>query len=435
MNHQSSPSCVVGPGFVAVVTTDPLGASMAGPAIRSVELARALARAGLEVRLCGPVVDALDVAGVEVWPVGEVASLPVAVDGASVIVVFAGTAAEHPWLFDTGAMVIVDSYDPELFETLERFRGAPINEQRAWVADAGRHQLEPLRRADAVMVATDRQRHFVLGQLAALGRLGSRVLAEDPRLERLVVTVPFGMPDEPPAAPTSAVSVRQGLVPDGAFVALWGGGLYDWLDPLTFVEALARCAEPVVGVFLAGPHPSPVVGHLPLVDRVRARAAELDLGERVIFVDRWVPYAERTRLATRSRRRRVPAPVPCRDRVRLPDPHPRLPVGLTPGGLHRGRRPRRADRRERRSGRWCRRATSTPLPRHSTPSPSRPRRCTTLARGESPSALRRCGGRRSRRRWWACAGDQASPPTVGCPPPVRVGIEPHCRESRPGLVR
>ena len=47
-------------------------------------------------------------------------------------------------------------------------------------------------------------------------------------------------------------------------------------------------------MFLAGPHPTPAVGEMPLVEVARRRAAELGLlGDRVAFADRWVPYDER----------------------------------------------------------------------------------------------------------------------------------------------
>ena len=47
-------------------------------------------------------------------------------------------------------------------------------------------------------------------------------------------------------------------------------------------------------MFLAGPHPTPAVGDLPLVEVARARARELGLlGQRIHFVDHWVPYADR----------------------------------------------------------------------------------------------------------------------------------------------
>ncbi len=43
-------------------------------------------------------------------------------------------------------------------------------------------------------------------------------------------------------------------------MVLWGGGLYEWLDPVTLIEAIARIDDPRVKAYLlAGPHPTPAV--------------------------------------------------------------------------------------------------------------------------------------------------------------------------------
>ena len=282
---------------VLVVSGDPVGELMAGPAIRAVELARALAAAGRDVTLAVPRAGATDLPH-EVAVVEAVSDgLRPLVAAASSVVVFAAVAAANPWLADVDAMVVVDAYDPGLLETLERRRGEPVNAQRDWVRDATTHLVEPLAFADVVLVASERQRHLVVGMLAALGRLTPRLLAEDPALDRLVRTVPFGVPAEPPEANAEhPVSGPDGLLPGVDHVALWGGGLYEWLDPLTLVEAVAIGPSDVGAVFLAGPHPTPAVGEAPLVERARARADELGLlGRQVAFHDRWVPYAERSR--------------------------------------------------------------------------------------------------------------------------------------------
>jgi glycosyltransferase involved in cell wall biosynthesis len=138
------------------------------------------------------------------------------------------------------------------------------------------------------------KRHFVLGALAALGRVGPRTVAEDPSLDQLVRVVPFGLPEEPPPGGPSPLRGPDGPFGADDVVALWGGGLYPWLDPLTLVDAVARVDdERVVAAFLAGPHPTPAVGRMPLVDEARQRAADLGLGRRVHFVQTWVPYDER----------------------------------------------------------------------------------------------------------------------------------------------
>jgi len=281
---------------VLVLSGDPVGPTMAGPAIRAVELAGVLARAGHPVTLAAPAVQAGAPvpAGVAAVATSGVRLVEVVAD-ADVVVVFAPVLADHLWLGDLGVPLVVDAYDPGLLETLEARRGQAPNAQRDWVADAARHLTAPLAVADVVLVASDRQRHLVLGVLAGAGRLGPRVVAEDPGLDSLVRVVPSGVADEPPPSGPSPLRAPEGPFAADAFVALWGGGLYAWLDPVTLVEAVAAAGDERVGAaFLSGPHPTPAVGELPLVEVARRRAAELGLlGRRVHFVDRWVPYAER----------------------------------------------------------------------------------------------------------------------------------------------
>ena len=280
---------------VVVVSGDPVGPVMAGPAIRAVELARVLRGAGHPVVLAAPTGSVVAPAGPEVRPWSGRRELAAALVDADVAVVFAPIVADHPWMGELGIPLVVDAYDPGLLETLERRRGEPLNAQRDWVVAASHHLVDALARADVVLVASDRQRHLVLGALATLGRLGPRVVAEDPALDSLVRTVPFGVSDAPAPAGPSPLRGPDGPFAPEAFVALWGGGLYPWLDPVALVEAVSRTADPRVGAaFLAGRHPTPAVGETPLVAVARRRAEELGLlGERVVFVDRWVPYAER----------------------------------------------------------------------------------------------------------------------------------------------
>jgi glycosyltransferase involved in cell wall biosynthesis len=280
---------------VVFICADLVGELMAGPAIRTVELAAATAAAGHHVLVAAPVGSQLKGRGVELLEWDDVDSLHSIVVDADAIVVFAPVLADHLWLGALGIPLVVDAYDPGLLETLEQRRGEPFNAQRTWVADAGRHLVEPLRCADVVLVANERQRHLVLGILAANGRLGSRVTAEDPTLERFILTVPFGLPAEPPDGDVGALRSPRGSFDGDAFIAYWGGGLYAWLDPLTLIDAVERTRDQrIAAAFLAGPHPTPVVGELPMVDIARRHVDDLDLNGRVRFIDHWVPYHDRS---------------------------------------------------------------------------------------------------------------------------------------------
>jgi glycosyltransferase involved in cell wall biosynthesis len=196
-------------------------------------------------------------------------------------------------------MVVADAYDPVLFEVLELSAARGDPDAEAVVGDALVRMTTPLARADALLCASARQRHLLLGMLAALGRVNPRTYRGDPNLDRLLAVVPFGLPAEPPDGGGEHPLRGPGgpFGPDD-FILLWGGGLYDWLDPLTLVEAIARIDDPSVkACFLAGPHPTPAVPTMAMRGRTEARALALGLtrgpGRRVVFTDRWVPYDER----------------------------------------------------------------------------------------------------------------------------------------------
>ena len=69
---------------------------------------------------------------------------------------------------------------------------------------------------------------------------------------------------------------EDGPFDEGDFVLLWGGGLYQWLDPVTLVEGVAAIDDPTVKAFvLAGAHPTPAVPAMEMAARARSRAEEL----------------------------------------------------------------------------------------------------------------------------------------------------------------
>ena len=81
-------------------------------------------------------------------------------------------------------------------------------------------------------------------------------------------------------------------------VLLWGGGIWDWLDPLTVIRAVATLVErreEVRLVFMGGGRPSAGDDEeMAMAARARTLAGELGVLDRaVVFNDRWVPYGER----------------------------------------------------------------------------------------------------------------------------------------------
>jgi glycosyltransferase involved in cell wall biosynthesis len=156
---------------------------------------------------------------------------------------------------------------------------------------------QQLQRADFLVCASDRQRLFYLGQLAALGRINPANYEDDPDLNGLIDVVPFGLRPEFPAHDRD---VLKGVLPGIGRkdkVLLWGGGLYSWFDPITLIRAVAALAErrPEVKLFFQGTkHPHPGVPEMAIVEESRTVARDLGvLDSAVFFNDVWVEFSDR----------------------------------------------------------------------------------------------------------------------------------------------
>ncbi|HVF13753.1 MAG TPA: glycosyltransferase, partial [Acidimicrobiales bacterium] len=138
---------------------------------------------------------------------------------------------------------------------------------------------------------------FWLGQLAALGRVNPRTYDEDETLRSLLDIVPFGIPDEPPVRTRPAIKgVVPGIGPEDK-VILWGGGIYNWFDPLTLLRAIDRLRprHPEARLFFLGlTHPNPDIPTMRMAVDARRLSDSLGLtGTHVFFNEGWVDYDDR----------------------------------------------------------------------------------------------------------------------------------------------
>jgi glycosyltransferase involved in cell wall biosynthesis len=185
-------------------------------------------------------------------------------------------------------------------EALEQARQDDLDLWWSAFNNARATMTEQLRRGDWFCCASDRQRALWLGELTAEGRVNPATYAHDVSLRSLIDVVPFGLPDELPSRTGPGLKgVVEGIGPDDR-VLLWGGGVYDWFDPLTLVRAVDRIKErhpDLRLVFMGMKHPSPLVPEMDVAARTRALATELGLtGRHVFFQEGWVPYEGRQNL-------------------------------------------------------------------------------------------------------------------------------------------
>jgi glycosyltransferase involved in cell wall biosynthesis len=92
--------------------------------------------------------------------------------------------------------------------------------------------------------------------------------------------------------------VLKGVVPGierDDKVVLWGGGIWNWFDPLTVIHAVHRLERPDVKLYFLGTrHPNAAVPEMRMATQAADLARDLGLLERRVFFNSdWVPYADR----------------------------------------------------------------------------------------------------------------------------------------------
>ena len=277
-----------------IVTHDVVGENMAGPAIRCWEFARVLSRQA-QVTLATPHPTSLSPDTFELVQY-DAARLEALASKSDLIILSGFTLWRFPFLKTVDVPLVVDIYDPFLLESLPLLSCQPDGERNRRHTDVLDALTDLLIWGDFFMCSSEKQRDYWLGWLNALDRINPLTYDNDPTLRRLIDVVAFGLPDTPPRR-THAVlkGVRPGIDPTD-HVVVWGGGVYNWFDPLTLIRALERVSTQrpdVKLIFLGIRHPNPDVGGSEMAEQAVALSQELGLYEKCIFFNDWTPYNER----------------------------------------------------------------------------------------------------------------------------------------------
>lgn len=281
---------------IVIVTPDVLSPKMAGPAIRAWNIAQVLSTEH-DVQLV--TITGLCTLTSDRFPVRAVTDdeLEELERWADVLILQGFVLQGRPFLRDSRKVLVFDVYDPLHLEQLELARDEGDGVRRGSVRVATRVLNDQLVRGDYFLCASTKQRDFWLGQMAALGRINPLTYDEDETMGSLIGVVPFGLPAEPPTLSRPAL---KGVVPgieEGDDVILWGGGIYNWFDPLTLVQAVDRLRRrrPRVRLYFMGlKHPNPSVPKMRVETATRELSATLGLtGTHVFFNEGWVAYDDR----------------------------------------------------------------------------------------------------------------------------------------------
>lgn len=280
---------------IVVVTGDTLAKKMAGPGIRALHIAEELSREH-DVRLVSTT--RTEISSPRFACVQSTHEGLRAHEKWCDVLIFQGfTMAKAPWLRNSSKVIVADLYDPMHLEQLEQTRGQDLARRGSDVASTTNALNDQLLRGDFFLCASEKQRHFWLGQMAAVGRLNPRTYDDDSSLQNLIATVPFGLPSVPPVRTRPAI---KGVVPGidpGDKVILWAGGVYNWFDPLTLIRAVDRLRsrrDDVKLFFLGMKHPNPGVPEMRMGWQAQQLSADLGLTDKTVFFNAgWVDYDDR----------------------------------------------------------------------------------------------------------------------------------------------
>jgi glycosyltransferase involved in cell wall biosynthesis len=281
---------------VLIISMDKIDKNMAGSGIRNWEIARQLAK-HCQVTLAIPY--PTDLTSEEITLVNidyENEDLRKLARDASVIILGGTVLHHHPYLRDLEIPIVVDVYAPWLLENLvwhdqdDWKNWFPAYEKMFEV------QMGLLKAGDYFICASERQWDYWLGMLHAARRINPFTFRHDHSLQNLIDVVPYGLPEEDPRPNYPVLKGVHPAISREDKVILWSGGMWEWLDPLTLIQAISRLSpqHPEVKLYFMGTrHPNPAVVGMQMAEMAIALSQELDLFDRHVFFGDWVPYQER----------------------------------------------------------------------------------------------------------------------------------------------
>lgn len=291
---------------ILFVTLEPISKNMAGPAIRAFELGKALSDE-FEVTVFSPHRTTVDFEEdikrdrslkerfklVTGSGKSDFYKLAQENDG---IFVQANVLKPYPMLARLGKYLAVDLYDPYLFTVLVQYQNTGMAQDasfRLMHRVLERHMTA----CDFSICASERQRDYWIGRFCAQGRITPELYAFDKSLRKLIDVVPFGLPDGAPVrSGKGAKGNIEGIGEDDKLL-IWGGGIWDWFDPITVIRAVGKAKSKVNNIrlfFMGMKSPNPQVPMMDMAVKARDEAERLGLlNSSVFFQEKWTPYEER----------------------------------------------------------------------------------------------------------------------------------------------
>lgn len=282
-----------------IISHDVIGKKLAGPGMRFLEMARALSE-DIDVTLAVPTdtdIAMPDVKIVRYWE-NRPNSLQVLVENNDIALISGYMVEKFPFIQNTKTRLVVDYYDPFVLENLHYYFDEPIENQVNLTHHAIHITNILARIGDFFICGNERQRDYWMGVLTSNARTNPQNFIHDPSLRSLIDVVSIGFPGREPHHYPLIRGINP-QVPKDAKIVLWGGGIWNWLDPLTLIKAWKKVLEHYPNarlIFLGTRHPNPDVPHHEMVDKAEALAESIGEKDKTILFFEWLSYEDREAL-------------------------------------------------------------------------------------------------------------------------------------------
>jgi len=286
-----------------IASIDIIDEKMAGPGMRYLEIAKELSKF-MAVTLAIPNSTNLEIPNLRIVQYWEEHpdSLRVLIENCDAALISGYMVEKFKFLPEMENRIIVDLYDPIVLENLHYYLDESINNQKLLNDQTVKITNDLANLGDFFICGNERQRDYWLGVLTANGRINPENFIHDSSLRSLIDIVGIGLPKDLPDT-TPIIRGIHPNIPANAKIVLWGGGIWNWLDPLTLIKAWPQVIKENPDarlVFLGTRHPNPLVPQHEMASKAIGLAKELGEFEKSIVFFEWVSYKDRERFLSEA---------------------------------------------------------------------------------------------------------------------------------------
>ena len=289
---------------ILIISIDSIGTMMSGAGLRYLSLAQELSKS-IDVTLAVPNDNPPKIDGISVFSFNpdHLKDLNDILNDFENVLVSGIFALRLKGIEKTNAKIIVDLYDPIILENLfyenkhsikkkifNHFRSIQLTNHLAKIGDF-------------FICGSERQRDFWLGVLAANGRINPVNFELSSDFRNLIDVVGFGL-TETKFESDHFLRKHYPQIEVDAKIVLWGGGVWDWLNPIPLIKIWKNilAEEPKAKlVFLGIEHPNPSVPKHKIVDELISEAKLIGEFEKSIFFINWLSLDDRKKLLSESK--------------------------------------------------------------------------------------------------------------------------------------